>query len=353
MRGRPAVAIVALFIACACGSSSTVALTSPTPPEVIITPAPSPSPTMSPAQEWRANLHANPQTFQLNLAIALIDMTSGREVGRVGPGPLTVAYETTAAGLAYWMTDYSVSHNLPNGMLKDEVTAAVNAPQPSPRPSPSAVPTPTLPPSLAGAEWTRLPTSDKVVALTFDAGGNDAGVPKVMVALAQAGVRGTFFLTGRWSEVYPTRAKDIAASYPIGNHTYDHPYLTKLSDAQVQDEIVHAQLVITQITGHDPRPLFRFPYGNADARTLGDVHGLGYGGIRWTVDTLGWEGASNGISVTSIQQRVMANLKPGEIVLMHVGAANDGTTLDADALPAIIKDVQDAGYRLVLVGDYV
>jgi peptidoglycan/xylan/chitin deacetylase (PgdA/CDA1 family) len=219
--------------------------------------------------------------------------------------------------------------------------------------APVPSPTPSLPHSLAGAEWTRLPTNDKVVALTFDAGGNNAGVAPILKALQDAGVPATFFLTGRWTEVYPADARKIAAAYSIGNHTYSHPRLTDLTDAQVKDEITHAQSAIVSTTGVDPRPLFRFPYGSSDSRVLGDVHTLGYGGIRWTVDTLGWEGRSNGQSAATVEQRVLNALQPGEIVLMHVGAANDGTTLDADALPALISDIKSRGYRLVLVAGYV
>lgn len=221
-----------------------------------------------------------------------------------------------------------------------------SAPAPSPTPS-------RLPSSLAGAEWTRLPTSDKVVALTFDAGGNDAGVAPILRALGQSSVPGTFFLTGRWTEVYPGDAKTIAATYGIGNHTYSHPHLTDLSDAQVTSEVSRAESVIESTTGRDPHPLFRFPYGSSDSRVLADVHGLGYGGIRWTVDTLGWEGRSTGQSAATVLQRVMNGLQPGEIILMHVGAANDGSTLDADALPSVINAIEARGYRLVLITDYV
>ena len=221
---------------------------------------------------------------------------------------------------------------------------------------PSGVaPTPTpsgLPASLAGAEWTRLPTSDKVVALPFDAGGNDAGVAPILKALADAGVPATFFLTGRWTEVYPADAKSIAGAYGIGNHTYSHPHLTDLTDAQARDEVTHAAAVIAAATGVDPHPLFRFPYGSTDARVLADLHSLGYGGVRWTVDTLGWEGRSNGQSEATVLQRVLNALQPGEIVLMHVGAANDGTTLDANALPSIIRDLKARGYAMVLVAAY-
>ena len=219
------------------------------------------------------------------------------------------------------------------------------APQPSP--------TGGLPKSLSGAEWTKLPTTDRVVALTFDAGGNNAGVAAILKALHDAGVPATFFLTGRWTEVYPKDAQAVAATYGIGNHTYNHPRLTDLTDAQVRDQVQHAQSAIVSTTGDDPRPLFRFPYGSVDARVLADVHALGYGGVRWTVDTLGWEGRSLGQSAATVEQRVLAALTPGEIVLMHVGAANDGTTLDAAALPAIIRDVEARGYRFVLVASYI
>lgn len=223
---------------------------------------------------------------------------------------------------------------------------------PAAPPTPSPTP-PGVPKSLAGGEWSKLPTTDKVVALTFDAGGNNAGVAPILAALKAAGVPATFFLTGRWTEVYPKDARTIADSYGIGNHTYDHPRLTTLNDSQVREQISHAQSVIQAATGKDPRPLFRFPYGNTDARVLADAHALGYGGIRWTVDTLGWEGRNNGQSAATVEQRVLNALQPGEIVLMHVGAANDGSTLDADALPKVIADIQQRGYRLVLIADYV
>jgi peptidoglycan/xylan/chitin deacetylase (PgdA/CDA1 family) len=215
-------------------------------------------------------------------------------------------------------------------------------------PSPAA-----LPASLAGAEWSRLPTTEKVVALTFDAGGNNAGVAPITNALHVANVPATFFLTGRWTKVYPADARQIAAAYGIGNHTYSHPRLTDLTDAQVREQITHAATAIKSTTGRDPHPLFRFPYGSTDSRVLADVHALGYGGIRWTVDTLGWEGRSNGQSEATVLQRVLASLQPGEIVLMHVGAANDGTTLDANALPSIIRELKARRYRMVLLTDYV
>jgi peptidoglycan/xylan/chitin deacetylase (PgdA/CDA1 family) len=192
-----------------------------------------------------------------------------------------------------------------------------------------------------------------VVALTFDAGGNDAGVDSILATLSAQHVPATFFLTGRWSEVYPRQSARIAAAFDVGDHTYSHPHLTQLSDADVAGEITRGEQAIRSATGHDPHPLFRFPYGDSDVRTLRDVHALGYGGIRWTVDTWGWKGAGGQQSADTVVSRVLAALTPGAIVLMHVGAAEDGSTLDADALSRLIGALRARGYGFATVADYV
>ena len=206
-----------------------------------------------------------------------------------------------------------------------------------------------------GTEWTRLPTARKIVALTFDAGSGAQGLPKILPALQAAGVPATFFLTGEWVENYPAQAAQIAAvpEHSIGNHSYDHPYFTTLSNASIDWELAHAQTLIVNATGRNPKPLFRFPYGDRDWRTIAEVNRLCYGSINWTVDTLGWKGTKGGQSVNTIRSRVLAGLQPGEIVLMHIGAAEDGTTLDADALPGMISDLKARGYGFVAIWDFM
>jgi peptidoglycan/xylan/chitin deacetylase (PgdA/CDA1 family) len=69
------------------------------------------------------------------------------------------------------------------------------------------------------------------------------------------------------------------------------------------------------------------------------------------VDSLSWEGTSGGQSVQSVTNRVLAAAQPGEIVLMHLGSnPDDGTTLDAAALPAIIEGLRAHGYGFVPAG---
>jgi peptidoglycan/xylan/chitin deacetylase (PgdA/CDA1 family) len=228
----------------------------------------------------------------------------------------------------------------------------------SPKPTPTPTPTPTetagLPDSLVGAQWYTLPTTKKVVALTFDAGANAYAVPSILATLEAKDVPATFFLTGKWVEVYPDFAAQIGTTYPVGNHSYSHPDLTGLSDGEVRTEIERAGAAIAAATGRDPRPLFRFPFGAWSDHLIEVVNDEGYGSINWTVDTRGWMGTSGGQSVDSVVQRVLDAATPGEIVIMHVGSnPDDGSTLDADALPRVIDGLRALGYSFVLVGDYL
>ena len=198
------------------------------------------------------------------------------------------------------------------------------------------------------AELERLATSRKVVALTFDGGGNDAGAPGILRVLKRNAVPATFFLTGHFVRTYPRLARTIGKSFVVGNHTINHLHLTSLSSADVAHEIAGAATMIERATGRDTHPLFRFPYGDRDARTLAICHRLGYVSIRWTVDTLGWMGEPSQTPAGAVR-RVVGNLTPGEIVLMHVGSAANGTTVDTLALPGVIRAVRARGYRFVAI----
>lgn len=209
-------------------------------------------------------------------------------------------------------------------------------------------PAPTVPPALRGVDIERIPTSNQVVALTFDAGANAAGLPRILDTLKAQQVPGTFFLTGRFAEGFPESVRAIVAGgHRVGNHSHTHPYFTALSDSQLAAELASAEGAMRAL-GADPRPLFRFPYGDRDARTIRLVNNGGYAAVRWTVDTLGWQGTSGGRSTGSVTQRVLDTATAGQIVLMHIGShPQDGSTLDADALPGIIVELRERGYSFV------
>jgi peptidoglycan/xylan/chitin deacetylase (PgdA/CDA1 family) len=168
--------------------------------------------------------------------------------------------------------------------------------------------------------------------------------------LDSQGVTATFFLTGCFADRYPASVQAIVArGHRLGNHTATHPHLPALSDTAIASQLTQAESLIRASGGTDPRPLFRFPYGDRTAHTIAVVNEAGYIAVRWTVDTLGWKGTTlGGITAQIVVDRVVAAARPGEIVLMHVGSnPDDHTTLDADALPTVIARLRVLGYGFV------
>ena len=269
---------------------------------------------------------------------------SGPTAASSSSAPPTSAPPTTAVPTSALPTSAPPTSAPPTSALP------TSAP-PTSAPQTSAPPTP-APPAVAdwllGREWDAIPTTRKVVALTFDAGANDAGLAAVLRTLAAEHVPATFFLTGDWARTYPAAARRIAAGYRVGDHSITHPHFTRLSDRQIREQVQGAATVLRRICGVDPAPLFRFPFGDRDARTIGVVNSVGYVPVGWTVDTLGWQGTGAGITADVVVHRVLSAARPGEIVLMHVGAnPDDHSTLDADALPRLVARLHAQGYAFV------
>jgi peptidoglycan/xylan/chitin deacetylase (PgdA/CDA1 family) len=203
-------------------------------------------------------------------------------------------------------------------------------------------------------ELERLPTQRRLVALTFDGGGATAtGTRLILRTLGRRHVPATFFVSGRWIRLHPALAREIGRRYPVGNHTYAHEDLRGRSDAALRAEVRLGAYWIRKVAHRDPRPLFRFPYGARDARTVAVVNALGYTSVRWSVDTWGWMGPTGGQSVGTVVRRFEQRLRPGAIVLMHLGAGRDGSLLDAHALKEVITVAKRRGYRFVMLDRWV
>jgi len=269
-----------------------------------------------------------------------------RRPGAPQAGPTTPAV-TTPAGTP---TALPTSSPTPSPSVVPSPPRPSTSPTGAPSHAPSSAPgVPGVPAHLRGKDVETIPTSQPVVALTFDAGANADGLPAILGTLAAKGVRGTFFVTGGFAAGYPGQVRAIVAGgHRLGNHSATHPHFPALSDAQMRDQLTRAADAIRAAGGTDPRPLFRFPFGDRTVHTIGVVNAAGYVCVRWTVDTLGWQGTGSGITTTTVLNRVLNAARPGEIVLMHVGSnPDDHSTLDADALPAVIDQLRGRGYRFV------
>lgn len=101
----------------------------------------------------------------------------------------------------------------------------------------------------------RVPTTRRVVALTFDAGAGSQGVASILATLARERVPATLFLTDRWVDAEPAAAREIVtAGHLVGDHTVHHPHLPSLSIAAVRTEITTAASTIATVAGDVTAP---------------------------------------------------------------------------------------------------
>ncbi len=202
--------------------------------------------------------------------------------------------------------------------------------------------------------FTKLNTTAKVVALTFDAGSDTGYTRQILDTLAARGVKASFGITGRWAEANPSLMRRIVREgHTVINHTYTHrsfttgyPYLNRpLTYEERTRELWKTQSAVARLTGGTTKPYFRPPYGAYDRSVEADVWSRGYAyNVMWSVDSLGWNGLTKG----QIVQRVLNGLEPGAIYLFHVGSQSQ----DGPALPSIIRELRERGYTFALISDY-
>jgi peptidoglycan/xylan/chitin deacetylase (PgdA/CDA1 family) len=160
------------------------------------------------------------------------------------------------------------------------------------------------------------------VGLTFDDGPSNAHTPALLNALKQNGLRATLFNEGQFAVAVPAQVQaEVAAGMWIGNHSYDHPHLTTLSQSQIDSEIGRTQSAIANAGGGTPK-LFRPPYGETNSTVKAVEAKYGLTEIIWNIDSQDWNGAS-------VAQIVQANsqLTNGQVILMHEWPANTLTAI--------------------------
>jgi peptidoglycan/xylan/chitin deacetylase (PgdA/CDA1 family) len=153
-------------------------------------------------------------------------------------------------------------------------------------PTPTTTPTPSSTPALnrvriPGGAIYGLPVADgNVMAWTIDDGANSEVVAAYAEIARVSGIRLTFFLNGRypsWTENAPAlRPLVESGQVQLGNHTFDHLALTKLSDAGIVDQLQRNATFIRNTYGVDAAPFYRPPYGYTNAHTQAVAASIGY-----------------------------------------------------------------------------
>jgi peptidoglycan/xylan/chitin deacetylase (PgdA/CDA1 family) len=184
----------------------------------------------------------------------------------------------------------------------------------------------------------------RTVALTFDDGPWPGSTLAILNILKQNDVQATFFEIGRQARQMPSLSRQVAdAGMEMGNHSETHPLsLAHLSAANVANEITRAQSDITKASGKAPT-FFRPPGGNTTPAMYPVLTKLNLGWVQWDIDTDDWQRPPP----DKIVSRVLRNVRPGSVVLMHDGGGNRSNTVKA--LPTIIKALKAQGYVFVTI----
>jgi peptidoglycan-N-acetylglucosamine deacetylase len=178
---------------------------------------------------------------------------------------------------------------------------------------------------------------EKLAALTFDDGPGKY-TQGVLDALAAKHVPATFFVLGDVAAGNKAMiAKTKAAGHEVENHTWSHPILTQVSADRVRSEISRTNSVI------GGSRFLRPPYGTYNAAVAAQARAMGLRLALWTVDTLDWRYPD----ADAILSRVIAQTKPGAIILMHDGGNNRSQTVAA--IPRVVNWLLAHGYALTTV----
>ena len=173
------------------------------------------------------------------------------------------------------------------------------------------------------------------VALTFD-DGPSFYTEGLLDTLKEHNVKATFFVLGTQVRIQSeTIQRMFQEGHQIGNHTWDHPNLTQMADAQIREQLQMTDDLITQIIGV-PTPFLRPPYGAYNDRVLAAT---GVPIIFWSVDPLDWRDRD-------------AEVVAARIIISPVGAiilAHDIHRTTVAAVPAIIAALKGRGIHFVTV----
>ncbi len=201
-------------------------------------------------------------------------------------------------------------------------------------------------------------TSGNGVALTFDDGPNPQTTPRILAALRKQNVKATFFVVGSQVEKYPGLLRQIVEEgHTIGNHTYDHADMSKLTPGKMRVELQRTQKAVDKAMGyHYQMMIMRPPYGEpyfegSDALPAFQkvVRQEELFPVVWTIDTQDYLKAGNpqGIVKSVVMRgRTGRGEDRDQVVLMH-----DIHPQDAQALPGVIDHFEREDRRFVSVNE--
>jgi len=212
--------------------------------------------------------------------------------------------------------------------------AGQGADRPAPTPSP---------PSAEKITFTEVNVDGPYIAMTFDDGPHATNTAKLLDMAAKRHIKLTFFVLGECIEQNPeVLRREVSEEHEIGNHSWSHPNLAKLSDEGVRNQLQRTEDIIVKTTGIRPK-LMRPPYGELTKRQRQWVNrDFGYKIILWDVDPLDWKRPGSSV----VAQRIIAGARPGSIILSH-----DIHPPTIAAMPQVFDALLAKGFKFVTVSE--
>ena len=173
------------------------------------------------------------------------------------------------------------------------------------------------------------PTDEKVIYLTFDAGYENGNTPAILEALKKHDVSATFFVVGNYLETSPELVKQmVAEGHTVGNHTFHHPEMSKISDvAAFEKELKDVETRYQEITGEELTRFYRPPQGKYNTQNLQMASNLGYKTFFWSLAYVDWIQDQQPTKEAAFD-KLLKRIHPGAVVLLHSTSSTNAQILD-------------------------
>jgi peptidoglycan-N-acetylglucosamine deacetylase len=193
---------------------------------------------------------------------------------------------------------------------------------------------------------TEIPTTQKVVAITFDDGPNPVYTPQVLEIFSEAKGKATFFMIGEQMKSHPEVVKQVRdQGHEIGNHTFTHPKLSQLSEQDCLKEVEDTEILIEKMAGRKP-VVFRPPYLDYNRDTVSLLQKKKYPMIgALNLEAQDWEQPG----VEHILEKSREAVKNGSILIFHDGYGDRSQTIEAVRM--LVSELTSQGYQLVTVSE--
>jgi peptidoglycan/xylan/chitin deacetylase (PgdA/CDA1 family) len=194
----------------------------------------------------------------------------------------------------------------------------------------------------------KAPRAGRRVALTFDDGPDPEWTPRIVDALAEARVRGTFFLVGERATRAPEAVRAIVAGgHEVASHGWSHRSLWLCGPRRTAEEIDRAQEALAILSGSAPR-FFRPPWGMVNAAMFPLLRARRLRPVFWSIQPEGLRPAP----ADAQAGYVVGHAHPGAIVDLHDAEGTRGAPERLlGALPTMIDGLRAGGYEFATVGE--